>query len=529
MTTAPKLDPALTRPEVSNRIAQGLVAFFEEQKGAAWIDARIEEAGLTRAYLEDASGWSSTEFAWRLSQAIAAALHPDDAPWPYDHPVWNLYREAGHAAMTRKYLGGQFYVVRTLPGPLALIQALPTQVRLLQKGVEVQVLELGSKTAVVRARAKVEHGFPGAACWNMRGSLEAAPGIWGLSPAQVQVEQCMHRDPSVDACIYRISVEKRPGAAWRGLVAAPLLVGAAAGGVALALAGTPWMVALSAGFGATAALSGALAWHLRRTQQELRLEAAEMEKSLHKEEAQAEDLWNRATELQRSLETSNKLSDYLPDDLVEEVLKNPAHDMRYGGRITEAAVLFADLVGFTPRCERKPPEAVVEELNLYFNYVDQAFVKHGGVIDKRMGDGVMAVFVPRDGVDHLEVRRRAVRCGLDLLRQVEACNEELGRRGVSPLAARVGVAAGKLVQGTMGSSARLEYTVIGDVVNLAARLEGEATPGHVLVTSSAWKAFDGTPPAGCLVVGRSITYVKGVSDPVDVIELAPEPVPPEGG
>jgi len=527
MPPSPPFDPELTRPEVSNRIGQGLVAFFEEQQGAGWINARVAEAGLTRAYLDDTSGWASVTFAQRLAHTIAQALYPDDAPWPYDHPVWQLYRQAGHAAMTRKYLGGQFYVVHALPGPMALVSVLPTQVSHLQKGVDIEILEQGSEVGVVRVRAQVADGFPAAACWNMRGSLEAAPTIWELPQAQVELVQCAHLDPTADGCIYRIRADRRPGADLRSFVAAPAVVAAAVAGGALALGAAPLTAALGSLAGGAVALAGAMGWSLRRTRQDLALEAIEMERSLQKEEERAQHLWERTTDLQRSLAAAGKLSDYLADDLVEQIVQNPDHDLRIGGRTTEAAVLFADLVGFTPRCERKSPEEVVDELNLYFQFVDEAFVKHGGVIDKRMGDGVMAVFVPRGEVDQQEVRRRAVRCALDLLRQVEACNAELARRGASPLAARVGVAAGKLVQGTMGSKARLEYTVIGDVVNLAARLEGEATPGHVLASSVAWGAFD-APPEGCLVVGRSIIFVKGKAGAVDVVELAPDPDPPGG-
>ena len=133
----------------------------------------------------------------------------------------------------------------------------------------------------------------------------------------------------------------------------------------------------------------------------------------------------------------------------------------------------------------------------------------------------MAVFVPRGDADAREVRRRAVRCAIDLYQGLDRCNAELIAAGTDPLQVRVGIAAGNLVQGTMGSDVKLEYTVIGDVVNLAARLESQARPGTLMVTTDVWQAFDGAPPEGCRAVGRQILSVKGKQSPVDVIEVAP--------
>ena len=487
-----------------------------------WIDARIAEAGLSRAYLEDQSGWTSCEFAWALAQSVARDLYPDDAPWNYEHPVWRAYYEAGHASMRREALGPIFYVARAFGSPMGLLRQLPAQVMRLQRGLTVRILEAGSRMAVVAVEPKVHHGFPAAACWNMRGSLEASPSIWGLPPAEVEMVECCHRAGSTDTrCVFRVKTSLRPGAdplLWAGAS----VVGAAIGGVATTfapLAGPA--VALGALAGSVTLLSMAIFASLRSARRDLAIEAKQLEDAYDTAIRKAESLWEESTRLRRALLASQKLSDYLPADLVEQIVQAPDGEQALGSRTTDAAVLFADLVGFTRRCERMSPQDVVDELNLYFRYIDQAFVQHGGVIDKRMGDGVMGVFVPRADRTVAEARRDAVRCALDLLRALDACNAELQRRGSGPLAARVGVAAGKLVQGTMGSDSRKEYTVIGDVVNLAARLEGQATAGHVMVTTGVWSAFE-QPPEGCVVVGRSIIMVKGKSDAIDVVELAPD-------
>jgi adenylate cyclase len=130
----------------------------------------------------------------------------------------------------------------------------------------------------------------------------------------------------------------------------------------------------------------------------------------------------------------------------------------------------------------------------------------------------MVVFVARDLEERpLDLQRKAVRCGLEMLRSLPDCNRRLAERGSAPLQVRVGLAAGPLVLGNMGSEVKLEYTVIGDVVNLAARLEGQATPGHLLMEEGLLEAVKGTVE----VVAQRRIQVKGRSEPVDVIELRP--------
>jgi len=234
-------------------------------------------------------------------------------------------------------------------------------------------------------------------------------------------------------------------------------------------------------------------------------------------------LWQEGVRLRHALLRSQKLSQYLSSDLVQQIADDPAHPTRLGGARTEAAVLFIDLVGFTPRTERRDPVEVLDELNLYFSFIDPAFAQFDAIIDKRMGDGVMAVFVARGDESKSDLMTRALRCAVALQRGVADCSLALVARGKDPLCARVGVAVGGLVQGTMGSPVRFEYTVIGDVVNTAARLEGQAGPGQIAVPAAvldqvSMKAL----PEARLVERRSVA-VKGKAEPVDVAFLAPAP------
>ncbi|MCA9638838.1 MAG: adenylate/guanylate cyclase domain-containing protein, partial [Myxococcales bacterium] len=157
------------------------------------------------------------------------------------------------------------------------------------------------------------------------------------------------------------------------------------------------------------------------------------------------------------------------------------------------------------------------ELNLYFSHMDPVVEAHGGVIDKRIGDGLMVVFTSsqRSGEGLAELQRRAVRCAVGMLTALPACNAQLGARGSEPIQIRVGVAGGPLVQGNVGSAARLEYTVIGDTVNLAARLEGQASPGCALIQEAVFAAGG----AGHAPLSRRTIKVKGRVEPVAVVEV----------
>jgi adenylate cyclase len=133
-------------------------------------------------------------------------------------------------------------------------------------------------------------------------------------------------------------------------------------------------------------------------------------------------------------------------------------------------VLFADLVGFTAMSEKLPAERVVEILNGYFKVASRAIADHNGHLTKFMGDGLMAIFGAPDPNPWQAMD--AVRAGLAVLSALDAYNAELATVGHPPLRACIGIHGGSVVAGVIGSSALVEYTVIGDVVNTASRIEG---------------------------------------------------------
>lgn len=197
-------------------------------------------------------------------------------------------------------------------------------------------------------------------------------------------------------------------------------------------------------------------------------------------------------EMARSLESSEKelveqtrvrtaLSRYLSSDVVELIAREPER-LRLGGERREVTVLFSDVCGFTRLSESLPPETVVALLNELFTFATEIIHKRGGIIDKFIGDSVMAVWgTPESKPDDA---RQAVEAAMELRRWVETGNRRWRQKWGVEVQLAMGIHTGPVVAGNLGSEKRMEYTVIGDTVNVAARLESMAQPGQILVSSA---------------------------------------------
>jgi len=516
---AEALDPVLTQPHVSNRILRSLLLHFRETEGPEFVRDVIADAGLTLDYVQDTERWVSNTFTERLILAVAARLHgPLDAVPGRDHPVWKHWHIGGRMNMRRDVIGPVWLVLRALGSPSRLYEEIPRLIARGNRTTQAELVASSPGSATLRVGPKEGHPpeHPGS-CWARRGIFEAIPTIWGMPCAEVSEQACLHHpEHPAEACVYVVSFRSRGLRELVPLAVATIFLGLLGYALGSYVGTGPLAVPLAA-LGAIGGLS-ALGWRSHAKARAAHDEDAErLSTLLANSDERYSTLWDEGQELKKALLANRKFSGYLANDLVERILEDPSVEQTLGGERTDAAVLFADIVGFTPRCEASDAETIVSELNLYFDHIDRVISGFDGIIDKRMGDGIMVVFVSRAGEGVVDQRMRAMRCGLGMLSAVEEVNHMLELRGAKPIQIRVGLAAGLLVQGNMGSQVRLEYTVIGDVVNKAARLEGQATPGH-LVAEKDFKVL--VMNAGRVVDERQV-QVKGKSERIDIIEVAP--------
>ena len=159
---------------------------------------------------------------------------------------------------------------------------------------------------------------------------------------------------------------------------------------------------------------------------------------------------------------------YLDPRQVKELQKNP-DKLKLGGEKRYATFLFTDVRGFTSLSESLEPEEVTYIMNKALTAQQSAVQKHGGMVDKYIGDAMMAIFNAPLDLEHHE--NKAIDCALDIQKNMEVLNDELVEKNIKPVAIGIGINTGYAVIGNMGSEQRFDYTAIGDAVNTGARLE----------------------------------------------------------
>lgn len=175
---------------------------------------------------------------------------------------------------------------------------------------------------------------------------------------------------------------------------------------------------------------------------------------------------------------------YMAPQVVDELSRQNNYRIELGGRSRDIAVLFVDIRGFTSLSEGMTAEEVVDILNHYLGNVTNAIFKNGGTLDKFIGDAVMAIYnAPLDVEGYCE---KAVQTAFDIVESVKAVNRELRETHGREIACGVGVHCGKAVVGNIGCEYRMDYTAIGDTVNIAERLESIAKGGEILISGEVY-------------------------------------------
>ena len=177
----------------------------------------------------------------------------------------------------------------------------------------------------------------------------------------------------------------------------------------------------------------------------------------------------------------NTFKRYVSKSVVDQLLDDD-QKLNLGGEEREVTVLFSDIRGFTAMSEKMKPKEVVTTLNSYFSEMIDIIFKYDGTLDKIVGDELMVVFgapIARD--DDAE---RAVKTAIGMVESLKRFNEKRVKKGKVPINAGIGINKGKVISGNIGSKDQMDYTVIGDTVNLGARLCSFAGPLKIIISKS---------------------------------------------
>lgn len=244
----------------------------------------------------------------------------------------------------------------------------------------------------------------------------------------------------------------------------------------------------------------------------------ELSRELAREKALRDELDLAYSRLEQVEKVREAFGQFVTPEVAAYVLAHPQDFLKRGERKV-VTVLFADVRSFTPFSARVLPEEVVSALNDISALVIDAIQREGGILNKFIGDGLMALFgAPVPNKDHACAAARAALRARDA---VESLAESRRKLGQDPLRIGIGLNTGEVIAGCVGTKERAEYSVIGHAVNLAARLEKTAAPGQILLGPETGRLLHGT-----FELSGTITLkLPGFSQPAPVAELIGEKRP----
>ena len=205
---------------------------------------------------------------------------------------------------------------------------------------------------------------------------------------------------------------------------------------------------------------------------------------------------------------------YMSQDVMKRVVQD-IDNLGLGGKRANVTVLFSDIRGFTSMSEQMTPQQVSEILNEYFTEMEPIITQYNGIINKFIGDAVMAIFgEPIQDKNHAS---NAVKCAYGMLQKVKELQKKWAQEGKPKIEIGVGIATGEVFVGNIGSINRMEYTVIGDTVNLASRLEGynKTYKTKLLISPATYEEVKGIVD----VIKISDVQIRGKANKMDIYEV----------
>ncbi len=220
------------------------------------------------------------------------------------------------------------------------------------------------------------------------------------------------------------------------------------------------------------------------------------------------------TEEREKRHVRQTFSKFVSKSVVDELLKSP-EKLKLGGEKKELTVLFSDIRGFTTLSERMTPEELVVKLNHYLQIMTDIVIHYDGTLDKYVGDEIMAFWgapIPQDNHALL-----ACRAAVEMIERLDEMNREWRGQGLPVLDIGIGINTGPMIVGNVGSNSRMDYTLIGDNVNLGARLEGtnKIYRTHIIISEFTYEQVKDQ----VVVRELDLIRVKGKEKPVTIYEL----------
>jgi adenylate cyclase len=213
----------------------------------------------------------------------------------------------------------------------------------------------------------------------------------------------------------------------------------------------------------------------------------------------------------KAIKENNILKMYVDDSVLQFMTRSEYGASLMVNETIEASIVFMDICGFTAISERETPNFVVKLINKYFDLMVKEIIAQGGYIDKFLGDAVMAVF---RGDYHLD---RAIEASLAVHKAIDTQKEETSDKGVFFPKVSIGINSGEMISGNIGSAAlkRLDFTVIGDVVNTAQRIQSAAKPGQTVISKASFEQVKNS--FNCQIIGD--ISVKNKAEPITIYEV----------